>query len=251
MLQPQREWANPPETLALSRDDVHVWKLRLNKSESDLHVLGRTLASDERAKAGRFHFERDRRRFIAARGQLRLILGRYCEADPRSVVFSYGPRGKPFLAQPVQARKIAFNLSHSGELALAAVTQNRSIGIDLEEIHPLDDFRRIAERFFSPRENEVLSRLPESEQLEAFFHCWTRKEAYVKATGDGLARPTESFDVSFLSGEPARLLSVGGGLDDPECWLLVGLVPEHDYVGAVAVERRGLSQACWQWIQHT
>lgn len=210
-----------------------------------LRLLEQLLAVDERARAGRFHFERDRRRFIAARGQLRTILGRYVGVDPRALVFSYGLRGKPFLAR-FETIGLKFNLSHSGELALIAVTQDRDIGVDLEEIHSLGDAEQIAERFFSARENAVLCTLPKADRLEAFFHCWTLKEAYLKATGNGLARATNSFDVGFARGETARLLSVEGESEEALRWSLVGLAPARGYVGAVAVETHDWTMAFWQ-----
>jgi 4'-phosphopantetheinyl transferase len=244
--QPECRWADPPDTLALPRDQVHLWKVRLNQTETQLRLLEQTLTSDELARAERFHFERDRRRFIAAHGHFRTILGRYAGVDPRALVFSYGLRGKPFFAQPFEAGPLKFNLSHSGELALIAVTQCRDVGVDLEEIHALDASERIADRFFSPRENSALRALPEAERLEAFFRCWTLKEAYVKATGTGLARATDSFDVTFTRGEPARLLSVDGQLEEAYFWSLVGLAPALGYVGAVAAEGRDWTMACWQ-----
>ena len=242
-------WTDSPDALALSRDDVHVWRLWLNPTEQELKTLEQTLASDEHARAERFRFAHDRIRFIAARGSLRIILGRYIGTDPRELTFSYGPHGKPSLAQPIEATKLKFNMSHSAELALAAITQDREIGVDIEEIHFIEAAERIAERFFSPLENAVLRSLSEEERLEAFFHCWTRKEAYVKATGDGLSRPTESFDVTLAPGEPARLLNVEGQSHEPLRWSLVGLTPGRGYAGAVAVQGHNWRLACWQWPQ--
>ena len=240
------EWGDPPETLALSRDRVHVWMVRLNPTPPRLQVFWQTLAPDERARAERFHFERDRRRFIAARGQLRMILGRYALVDPTALAFSYGPRGKPFLSHPQRTPAISFNLSHSGELALAAVTHDRSVGVDIEEMRALNDAEGIAERFFSPREYSVFRAIPEQERLEGFYRCWTCKEAYVKATGDGLARPTESFDVAFSRGAAARLLSVEGEADEAARWSMAALEPARGYIGAIAVEGHNWSLACWR-----
>lgn len=247
----QLVWGDPPETLELSRNEVHIWGAKLNQRLRELDLLERTLASSERARAERFRFERDRARFIAARGQLRMILGSYASVDPCALEFTYGPFGKPSLSPPFNADALKFNLSHSGELALIAVTRDRDLGVDVEEIRQLDDAEAIAGRFFSPRENVVLRALPEAERLEAFFHCWTCKEAYVKATGDGLACPTESFDVSFGRGEPARLLGVGGNSEEASRWSLTLLTPASGYVGAVAVEGQDWSLTCWQWMQKT
>jgi len=238
----QFRWAFPPETVAPSRDQVHLWKVWLTYAGPELQFLEQILASDEQARADRFHFERDRRRFIAARGQMRMILAGYVGVSARALIFSYGARGKPFLREPLEAEALKFNLSHSGELALLAVTRDRDIGVDLEEVRFLDDDESIAERFFSPRENAALRAVRQPERLEAFFSCWTLKEAYVKATGDGLARPTNSFDVSC---EPAHLLGVEGGSQEVSRWSLVKLAPEPGYVGALAVEGQGWILDCF------
>jgi 4'-phosphopantetheinyl transferase len=238
----QTRWAFPPETVELSRDQVHLWKVWLTYAGLELHSLEQSLASDEQARADRFHFARDRRRFIAARGQMRMILASYVGASARALTFSYGARGKPFLRQPLEAEALKFNLSHSGELALLAVTRDRDIGVDLEEVHFLDDDESIAERFFSPRENAALRAVPQPERLEAFFSCWTLKEAYVKATGDGLARPTNSFDVFC---EPGHSLGVEGDSQKVSRWSLVKLAPEPGYVGALAVEGQGWILDCF------
>jgi 4'-phosphopantetheinyl transferase len=242
----QVEWADTREPLALSRDQVHLWKMRLDRAESD-PVLERTLAPDELARAQRFHFERDRRRFTAARGQLRAILARYLRTDPKELLFSYGPRGKPFLEQPASGASITFNLSHSGERALLGVTLEREIGVDLEEVRSLDDAEDIAARFFSPAESARLAALPREDRLEAFYCCWTLKEAYVKATGDGLSRPTQSFDVAFGCGGDARLISVDGDHKEPSRWSLIELAPETGYVGGLAVEGPSCKLICFEF----
>lgn len=232
-------WAASPETLTVSQGQVHLWKVQLSQADSELQHLEESLSFDERARAERFFFERDRRRFIAARGHLRIILSRYLRMGPGALVFSYGPRGKPFLTQPLEARTLKFNLSHSGDLGLIAVTQGRDIGVDLEEVHTIEEADQIAARFFSRQENALLRTLPKTQRLTEFFSCWTLKEAYVKAVGDGLSLPTESFDVAFGRGERARLLSVDGKAEEPLRWSLMELVPARGYIGAIAVEGLG------------
>lgn len=236
-----------PERVALSSNHVHLWKVRLNYAGPGLQFLEQSLASDEQARAERFHFERDRRRFIAARGQMRMILASYVGVSARALILSYGAHGKPFLRQPFKAEALKFNLSHSGELALLAVTRDRDIGVDLEEVHLLDDDESIAERFFSPRENAALRTVPQPKRLEAFFSCWTLKEAYVKAIGDGLGGPTNSFD-GFCAA--AHLLGVEGDSQETSRWSLVKLAPEPGYVGALAVEGQGWIMDCFL-NQHT
>lgn len=238
-------WVDPPDALSLPRDRVDLWRAMLNQPEADLRLLEQTLAPDERSRAARFRFDRDRRRFVAARGQLRTILSRYVEVDAQTLVVSYGPRGKPFLSLPFRAA-LKFNLSHSGELALIAVTLSREVGVDLEEIRSMDNADKLAQRFFSARENAALRTLSEEERLEAFYRCWTLKEAYLKATGDGLTRATDSFDVVFDSAEPARLLSVEGETAEAFRWSLMRLAPAPGYVGAVAADGSDWTIKCWE-----
>ena len=239
------EWLEPPSTPTLSRGQVDLWKVPLKRTDSELQLLEQSLARDERTRAERFRFDRDRRRFIAAHGLLRSILGRYIDVAPSALRFASWPLGKPFLVQPPRAN-LTFNLSHSGELALVAVTQDRRVGIDIEEIRFIDEVEVLAQRFLSPQENLVFQGLACEYKLEAFFDCWTRKEAYVKATGDGLSRRTESFDVAFAPRESARLLNVEGQPKEASRWSLLGLVPASGYVGAIAVEGHNWTLGCWQ-----
>jgi 4'-phosphopantetheinyl transferase len=240
-------WPFPPPDLALLSDDVHVWRASLEQPVACIRQLARTLSDDERARTEGFHFERDRRRFTVGHGVLRTILGRYLGIEPRQLLFRYGPRGKPYLAEEPDNCALRFNLAHSHELALYAFTCGREVGVDLEHVHPMPDAEQIGARFFSAREYATLSALPKSQKLEAFFNCWTRKEAYLKATGTGLTRPLDQFDVSLVPGEPARLLYVEGEPQEVARWSLEALAPGADYVGAVAVQGRGWRLRCWQW----
>jgi 4'-phosphopantetheinyl transferase len=209
--------------------------------------LGCTLDSAELRRAKRYRFERDRRRFIAARGLLREVLSRYVGVEPGQLCFCYGPQGKPQLVEERGADALRFNVSHAHELALLAVTRGREIGVDLEYVRPdLADIG-IVERFFSPRETAALRLLPAAEQSEAFFNCWTRKEAYVKARGGGLSVPLDQFDVSLGPDEPAALLRTRGDAQEASRWSLRRLEPGPGYVGALAVEGHGWSLNCWQW----
>ena len=247
MTPPDHHWRLPPSDLTLSSDEVHIWQTSLDQPPEYVRDLAQALSYDEMMRAERFHFERDRRRFIVGRGVLRAILGRYLGVEPHRVRLRYGERGKPYLAGRFASSTLQFNLAHSRELALYAFTYGREIGIDLECIRPLSDADDIADRFFSARENAVFCTLPKSHKLEAFYNCWTRKEAYLKATGEGLARPLGQFDVSLAPGEPARLLHVEGDSREMARWLLRALLPSSDYVAAVAVEGHGWRLACWQW----
>ncbi len=243
------EWLPPPPLLGLSPGEVHVWRIELEPSGEALEGFARTLAEEESRRAARFVFERDRRRFIAARGSLRRILGRYLDVLPEEVVFGYGPHGKPFLSGSLaEERGLRFNLSHSGEMALCALALHREVGIDLEFMHPVPDLQSIARSFFAPGENARLLSLPEERRPAAFFNCWTRKEAYLKALGDGLARPLGRFEVTLLPEEPVRLLSVTDDPREVQRWRMESFAPAPGYVAALIVEGQGWQPAFWQGL---
>jgi 4'-phosphopantetheinyl transferase len=243
-------WLCPPENLTLRKDKVHVWRAGLRLAAPRLEALRQTLAEDELNRSLRFHTRQDRDRFITARGLLRSILGRYLGIDPGQVRLCYGAQGKPRLAGQDGPETIRFNLAHSGDLALYAVTRGREIGVDVERIRPELVREPLAERFFSQLESAKLRALPVDQQSEAFFACWTRKEAYLKARGQGLlALPLDQFEVSLAPGEPAALLSVQGDEQEPLRWSLQHLSPEQGYAAALAVEGSGWQLECWRWVQ--
>lgn len=229
-------WHLPPTELILTSSDVHVWCANLDQSAARVHQLAETLSADEQVRAERFYFEQDRKRFIVGRGLLREILSCYLGITAKELQFCYGWRGKPALAEKFGDSKLCFNLSHSQGLALYAVTCDRPIGIDVEYLRPIAEVEQIAVSFFSASENAVLHNLPLSQKQLAFFSCWTRKEAYIKAVGDGLAIPLNQFDVSLTPGEPARLLSIKGDRAAAHEWSLQDLFPAPDYVAAIAVK---------------
>jgi 4'-phosphopantetheinyl transferase len=200
------EWTCQHSLPALHGNEVHVWRTRLMTEASTLSRLGRYLSADERQRADRFHFERDRRRFIVARGSLRAILAWYLDLQPEDITFCYGAQSKPALAHPADGKRLAFNLSHSDDLAICAVGWDRNIGIDLEKIRGDLATREIAQRYFSPREVQSLMELPADLRSEGFFTCWTRKEAYIKARGEGLSIPLDSFDVTLDPRDSARFV---------------------------------------------
>lgn len=240
-------WGAPPRELAVAEGEVHVWAAPLDPPAEAVRRHAGLLAPDERARAERFHFERDRRRFSVARGVLRHLLGRYLAADPRRVAFRYESHGKPALADGTAGGGLRFNVSHSGEVALYAFARGRELGVDVEEVRPMEDGLDIAERFFSQAEVAAFRALPADVRDEAFFNCWTRKEAYIKAVGEGLSFPLHVFDVSLAPGEPARLIASR----DPrqaERWSLRALPdPAPGYRAAIVVEGGGWELACWRW----
>jgi len=217
----------------LTTDEIHIWFAYLDQPVS---LFQRLLSMDERRRSERFHFEEDRRRFIIRQGILRKILGRYLGVEPSRLQFCYGKNGKPALADTFGKEKVRFNSSHSEGLALYAFTHDREIGVDVEHIRDIPEMEQITERFFSARENAVFHTLPESKKKEAFFNCWTRKEAFIKATGDGLSLPLDRFDVSLVPGEPARLLGIDGDSKTASRWLLQDLKPAPDFAAAFAVK---------------
>ncbi len=231
----------------MGNDEVHVWRAVLNIKESHIQSLRQTLTADERARAERFHFQKDRDHFIVARGFLRAILGRYLDVDPSRLRFSYSPYGKPSLAHESSGGDFCFNLSHAGEIALYAITSGRDIGIDVERIRTDFANERIAERFFSPREAAALRALSGNMQTKAFFNCWTRKEAYIKARGEGLSLPLDQFVMSLVSGETAALLCTSGDPQEVFRWSLRAVTPAAGYVAALAVEGDDWQLKCWQW----
>lgn len=209
--------------------DLYVWSL--DGDESERLRLARLLSHDETARAERLVFERDRHRFIVARGRLREILARVTKREPEALRFSYAAHGKPSLEGCAEK----FNLTHSQSTAALGITRAHEIGVDVECVRPLKE--DIAGRFFSPAEVAALRALPADLQTEAFFRCWTRKEAVVKAIGDGLSHPLDSFDVSLASDEVAAVQRIDG--DSPDRWRLATFKPASGYTGAIACRTGG------------
>ena len=220
-------------SLELPPDEVHIWHAALDTGAAVLQSLEETLAPDEKDRAERFVFKRHRDRFITARGILRELLAAYLHCSPVTFEFNYGPHGKPALRTQDPKMRLCFNLSHSQSHALYAFAYRREVGIDLELIRADFGGQEIAERFFSPREFAELRALPAKVRPEGFFNCWTRKEAYLKARGDGFHTPLDSFSVSLRPGEQAVLNS-------PDCsrWSLHSFQTAQRFIAAVVVEGR-------------
>ena len=215
--------------------EIHVCYARLSLSPDRLRSLAGTLSPDERERAARFHLDKHREAFIAGRGVLRSVLSTYTGMAPREIVFRYAARGKPDLPGSL----IHFNVSHSGDLAVYALAREPLIGADIERIHEIPDAQAIARRFFSPPEYaELLALRPEQRQV-GFFNCWTRKEAYVKAIGDGLSAPLDGFQVSLSPGHPAAFVQIDGSAAKAAEWSLIDLQPESGFAGAVAIHGTG------------
>jgi 4'-phosphopantetheinyl transferase len=210
----------------LDERSVHIWPVRLEAAEEVVTALGRLLSPDEGERARRFYFDHLRRRYVIARAVLRLLLARYLETSPERIRFRYGKRGKP----AVDAGDLQFNLSHSESMALLAVTRKCEVGIDLEELRPVPDCLDLAERLFCREEAAELRSLPATDREKAFLVCWTRKEAYVKAVGDGLSALLDAFRVTLRPGEPARFLQIGDDESPDTRWALHDVsqcLPQH------------------------
>lgn len=233
---------NPAKRLLLRTDEVHIWSVNLNMPELQIKKLQLYLSADELQRAQRFYFEKDRNDFIVGRGILRRLLSNYLDRQPYEFIFEYNKFGKPFLPYAFGGDNFRFNLSHSHGLALYAFALNHEVGIDIEYIR--EDFSdlEIADRFFSPDEVAELRSLPQQDQKQAFFLCWTRKEAFIKGKGKGLSIPLDQFDVSITPGQPAELLRTKYNRKDALQWSLYNLSLKPDYAAAVAVE--GVRQ--WQ-----
>jgi 4'-phosphopantetheinyl transferase len=225
---------------------VHVWRAPLAHPPEVLEAFHALLSAAERERAARFRFDVHRGRFIAGRGIQRDILSRYLGIAPAQIRYRETTHGKPLL-DPAAASDLHFNVSNAGDLALYAVTLGREVGVDLEQVKPMPDARAIAERFFSAPEVEVLRSLIPEEVEPAFFRCWTRKEAYVKAVGEGLSMPLHQFDVAYGRGEPARILCTRGDPAQASRWAMEALEPGPGYVGALVVERSGSTLTHFTW----
>ncbi len=238
-------WSFPPEYLQLRESEAHVWRFYLDLPSDEVSRMDALLPSEELQRADRFRFKTDKDRYIARRGFLRNVLGRYLDIPPAQVNYSYNTFGKPLLANDDGSQKLRFNLAHSSGLALIAVTRGREIGVDIEQIRNDVEIEPLAERLFSESERDNLRSINKRGKLRAFFTCWTRKEAYLKARGEGLSFPLDQFTVSFLPGEPPRLLTVKNNPSEVERWTLFHLEPSPGYAAALAVEGVLQQLKCW------
>jgi 4'-phosphopantetheinyl transferase len=230
-------WKPPLEKPILSEDAIHVWCASLQRSTFEIEQLAASLSEDERTRASRFHFPHHQRRFIVARGLLRRLLADYLQLDSSKIEFSYTQRGKPEIAKDFH---LQFNLSHSEELVVYAFCWHHPVGVDIEYIRLASDIEQIADRFFTKWEYDRLRSLPPAEQTLAFFRCWTRKEAYLKACGDGITGGLDTIEVSLTPKAEIRHLNNSTVLAGN--WGLQNLTPAVDYVGAIASEKHLVCQ---------
>jgi 4'-phosphopantetheinyl transferase len=258
------EWPLPPANPPLAGNEIHVWATTLAVEPAILEKLMATLSPDEKQRASRFKFEYLRNRYIAGRGALRKIMARYVGEDAAGLRFEYLENGKPVSAQAFTSAGIHFNLAHTGDLALVAVTRMGPVGVDVECVRAIKNADELVARFFSKREDELFRRVSTEQKPAAFFNLWTRKEALLKATGEGITRSLNLVEVSFLPGEPARLLAISDDAKAAEAWRLKELAPAKGFAGAVAIQvgtsniqhptsniqlgDAELVVKCWKWI---
>ncbi len=219
---------NSPE---LTEQFVHLWPVRVEASFDVVDTFALLLEPEEKSRADRFCSEEHRRSFILVRGTLKALLGHYLGVPASGVRLDYSSNGKP---RPAPRSCITFNLSHSGDLVAFTFGIGIEMGVDVERIRWLADMLEIARHFFSHQEAVDLMALPAEQRERAFFRCWTRKEAYLKAIGNGLSVPLNSFDVSVRPGEPARMIRIGCDNIAASAWTLHDLELEPGYAGAIA-----------------
>jgi 4'-phosphopantetheinyl transferase len=240
-------WKIPPENLVLAENEVHVWFAELDKPEICVHQFEEILSIDERQKAGRFAFKRDRINFIIAHGVLRTIIGRYfLSVEPSKLKFCYGVRGKPYLSEKFANGELSFNQADSNGMVLYAFAKNREVGIDIEYMRPIADAQQIVDGSFSEYERIAYNSLPEGEKHGAFYKCWTRKEAFIKAIGEGLYFLLDRFDVSISPDRPAKIISINGKSNDASSWALFDIEVKQDFAAAFSCE--GLCEEIKYWI---
>jgi 4'-phosphopantetheinyl transferase len=247
----------------LNRFDVHIWWANLDQPPQIVQELEETLSAAELARAKKFAFQRDRSRFVVSHGILRKIFGRYLNTDPAQLEFCHQTWGKPYLSGKFEGSGIRFNFSHAQNMGLYAFTCKREVGVDVEFIRPLPDLDRIASKYFSTNEYPDLDRIaskyfstneyhllmtmPECQRVQAFFDCWTRKEAYLKALGVGLTYPTDGFDVFIAPGEAVHLLRTQGYPHEAGRWRLEAFSPAPGYAASLAVEGHDWRLSCWEY----
>ena len=239
----QSIWRPPPDLLKLGPKDVHIWRAVLEQPPESVAQFRKLLSDDEISRADRFHFERDRRHFTVARGVLRTLLSRYLLTAPEELRFSYSEYGKPSL----ESASLKFNLAHSGGIALYAFTTVGEVGIDIEFMRPEFTGDDIARRFFSATEVDALNRLPETARQQAFFDCWSRKEAFIKAKGLGLSLGLDQFDVTLTPDEPPAVLRTAWDEVEASRWCLRAIEVGEQHAAAFALSEHDWEASYWQF----
>jgi 4'-phosphopantetheinyl transferase len=241
------EWEPCVAASRLGADEIHLWRVRLDQPAEVYRACLDTLTPDESERAGRFRFDRHRQQFVIARGALRAVLSQYLDRPPSQLRFVYSPFGKPEVEGEEGSGCLRFNLSHAEGVALIALTRGREVGVDVEVVREEFPGMEIAEHFFSGREVEALRALPEETRAAAFFLYWTRKEAYIKALGEGLSHPLRQFSVSLADGETRVLAEPEGVAPEASPWIVKGLSLGGSHAAAVAFRGPVNNFRFWQW----
>lgn len=240
-------WCSGPTAPACEPSEVHLWQIRLAASPEEIETLRGLLDEAERNRATRFRLDDVRRRYEAGHGRLRTVLARYLNLAPDAIMFHTGEHGKPFLDSAQNPGGLQFSFSHSGEVALLGVAAGRSIGVDVEAYRDAIDYALIARRQFAAKEADQLDGLPADEREAAFYTCWTRKEAYVKARGEGLATGLDRFEVAFLPGDAPRIVWSVEGPDECTRWDVIPVDLGPRAAAACVVEGPIERARCWSY----
>lgn len=231
-------WLAPPATypLHIKNNEVHIWHFPLNATQAT-DTCWHALATEEKERAERFYFEKDRIAYLLSRNGLRSILSRYTEIDPQTIRFKYTPYGKPFLDPLQNSGGIYFNVSHTHQCVLYAFTKNVEIGIDVEYLKNGIDYHSIAKNFFSKNEYQTLLEAAHEQKEALFYKIWTCKEAFIKAMGLGLSYSLADFDVIVQENQPARILGIKNAPDEAKTWSLYSFIPANSYMAAIAMKQ--------------
>jgi 4'-phosphopantetheinyl transferase len=239
-------WALAPKTTRLDPGQAHLWAAVSNEFVDQAPKLGALLSPAEQATAERFRLVEDRNRYVIRHGLLRLILGRYLEQRPSAIEFQHGAYGKPGLRMDGAGPHIFFNTSHSAEIAICAITSACPIGVDVERMREIPEIEGIARQFFVPNETRTLMALPAESRMQAFYNCWTRKEAFLKATGEGIAESLAKVEVTVAPEDKPRVVSASGDREAQEQWQLQPFSPASGYLGCVAYKNAVLALNQWR-----
>jgi 4'-phosphopantetheinyl transferase len=237
----------PPVDWQLGPTDVHVLAMSLEVTPKALSSFQRILCSSEMERARRFRLDQHRNRFIAGRGFMRTLLSHYLQTEPATLEFVYNCYGKPSLSGAFAQSELNFNLAHSESVALFAIARAGAIGVDVERIRPLTEADKLVTQYCSAREITVFQKLPPDQKPVAFFNLWTRKEAWLKATGKGIGHLLNMVEVSFVPGESARFLSLPGEPQTKASWILHELAPRSGFIAALAIAAQELPLRCYCW----
>ena len=233
----------------LANGQVHVWRASLDLPTEEIERLVTLLSTDEIARANKFHFLEHERRFIAARGILRQLLGNYLKISPNTIEFEYSDCGKPRLAASMNNSFLQFNVSHSLEYALYGFTNHHLIGVDIEFLREIRDTAELAKRFFTHREFQLIANLAKEERQKVFFQLWTIKEAYLKAIGTGLSNSLSDIEITFDCAKRLKLLAIRRNIDAVSNWSMYHFAPAANYVAAIIVNTQIPKQQIdfWDW----